>query len=165
MRVKLYFHTLKYLKPKQLIFQLLRRIYRPKITFIDYTPKLRSQLKLFNKSLKKRQSLIKPNVFQFFNENGDLDQISWSGDQKEKLWRYNQHYFDDLNSLTSESRMDWHLNILVRWVMENTQWRAEWKRLRGVFIRPDVRVRIAYETRQVCTGTFGAMASTDKRRA
>lgn len=119
MKVGLYFHTLKYLKPKQLIFQLLRRIYKPKITFIDYNPKLRSQLEVFNKSLSKQQSLIEPNIFQFFNENGDLDQISWNGEQKEKLWRYNQHYFDDLNSHTCELRLDWHLDLLERWVHEN----------------------------------------------
>ena len=47
------------------------------------------------------------------------DQISWNGEQKEKLWRYNQHYFDDLNSHTCELRLDWHLDLLERWVHEN----------------------------------------------
>jgi len=43
---------------------------------------------------------------------GKVDSVS-------KLWRYNQHYFDDLNALNADRRGEWHLALLLRWVAEN----------------------------------------------
>lgn len=37
----------------------------------------------------------------------------------EKLWRYNLHYFDDLNALDAEERIVWHYALLRRWEQEN----------------------------------------------
>ena len=39
--------------------------------------------------------------------------------QVEKLWRYNLHYFDDLNAFDADSRKHWHTDLLLRWVREN----------------------------------------------
>ena len=36
-----------------------------------------------------------------------------------KLWRYNQHYFDDLNAFDAVSRKDWHIQLMNQWVEEN----------------------------------------------
>jgi uncharacterized heparinase superfamily protein len=127
LRVSLYFHTLRYLKLKQLIFQVLKRIYKPSIRFIDYDPKVRLQDRSFKKSLNKKNSLIEPNIFEFFNERGDLNKISWNGEKKDKLWRYNQHYFDDLNSYDCELKKEWHLNLLERWIYENSYNSVGWE--------------------------------------
>lgn len=37
----------------------------------------------------------------------------------EKLWRYNLHYFDDLNALDAKERIVWHYALLRRWEQEN----------------------------------------------
>ncbi|MDB4251138.1 heparinase II/III family protein [Amylibacter sp.] len=37
----------------------------------------------------------------------------------EKLWRYNLHYFDDLNAQDSIARIEWQRVLLLRWVREN----------------------------------------------
>src|SRR5262249_13815017 len=38
----------------------------------------------------------------------------------EKLWRYNLHYFDDLNAYDAAQRQEWHCSLLSQWVCENT---------------------------------------------
>jgi uncharacterized heparinase superfamily protein len=37
----------------------------------------------------------------------------------EKLWRYNQHYFDDLDAEGAGTRAMWHRALLLRWLREN----------------------------------------------
>jgi uncharacterized heparinase superfamily protein len=60
-----------------------------------------------------------PRSFVFLNESGMLDEIGWDGAQREKLWRYNQHYFDDLNSIEGEARQAWHLALIENWIALN----------------------------------------------
>lgn len=63
--------------------------------------------------------MTQPGRFVFLNRAGDLEQIGWDGPWEEKLWRYNQHYFDDLNALEADSRLDWHRNIVASWIAQN----------------------------------------------
>jgi len=37
----------------------------------------------------------------------------------EKLWRYNQHYFNDLNASAASERHEWHLFLLKNWIEQN----------------------------------------------
>ena len=60
-----------------------------------------------------------PRSFVFLNEPGALDEIGWDGEQREKLWRYNQHYFDDLNAIDAEARRAWHLALIEDWIAHN----------------------------------------------
>ncbi|GAB1458706.1 hypothetical protein MASR2M50_04800 [Thauera sp.] len=60
-----------------------------------------------------------PRSFVFLNEPGGLDEIGWDGEQREKLWRYNQHYFDDLNAIDAEARRAWHLALIEDWIAHN----------------------------------------------
>lgn len=54
-----------------------------------------------------------------------MDAVGWHGDGPEKLWRYNQHYFDDLNAAGSEDRSAWHRLLLVDWVKWNPPGRGD----------------------------------------
>lgn len=67
---------------------------------------------------RRRQSVILGDTFKFLNNSGSLSELGWDGPQRDKLWRYNQHYFDDLNAFDSESRTDWHHALIERWVKE-----------------------------------------------
>jgi uncharacterized heparinase superfamily protein len=49
----------------------------------------------------------------------ELDEVGWFGSGVEKLWRYNQHYFDDLNAIGASDRRDWHAGLIARWLSEN----------------------------------------------
>ena len=60
-----------------------------------------------------------PRGFVFLNQPGQLDEIGWDGPQREKLWRYNQHYFDDLNAIDAPTRRAWHTALVEDWVADN----------------------------------------------
>lgn len=59
-----------------------------------------------------------PVSFRFLNEDGSLTG-GWDPCSQSKLWRYNLHYFDDLNADGFPGRQDWHLALIDRWIMEN----------------------------------------------
>jgi uncharacterized heparinase superfamily protein len=63
-------------------------------------------------------TLVAPRTFTFLNETREVD-ADWDDPSWSKLWRYNLHYFDDLNARESDSRSEWHREILRRWVQEN----------------------------------------------
>ncbi|WP_428291527.1 heparinase II/III family protein [Hydrogenophaga sp.] len=68
---------------------------------------------------RRQPSMTQAGRFIFLNRAGDLDRDGWDGPGQEKLWRYNQHYFDDLNALESVSRLDWHRQLVASWVAQN----------------------------------------------
>lgn len=65
------------------------------------------------------QSLVGPRRFRFLNIEGDLDVLGWDGADPGKLWRYNQHYFDDLVAKGSDERADWHRQLIESWIQGN----------------------------------------------
>ncbi|MHA6298262.1 heparinase II/III family protein [Devosia sp. CAU 1758] len=64
-------------------------------------------------------SLPAARCFEFLNLTGQLDEIGWDGPARSKLWRYNQHYFDDLNAVDAASRNDWQHDIIDSWIRQN----------------------------------------------
>ena len=40
----------------------------------------------------------------------------WDNPAFDKLWRYNLHYFDDLNAVDADCRHDWHRALILRWI-------------------------------------------------
>jgi uncharacterized heparinase superfamily protein len=68
-------------------------------------------------------SLRDVDTFVFLNESGALSDLGWDSaakaDSVSKLWRYNQHYFDDLNAVNAAERREWHLALLQCWIEEN----------------------------------------------
>ncbi|MFK5979019.1 MAG: alginate lyase family protein [Rhizobiaceae bacterium] len=57
--------------------------------------------------------------FSFLGETGSLAVDGWEGEQHDKLWRYNQHYFDDLNARDYDARAKWHQTALLNWLEAN----------------------------------------------
>ena len=70
----------------------------------------------------KKRSLISRNEFIFFDVKGDIDAIGWNPKNYSKLWVYNLHYFDFLNT-KKDSNNDkftlWQKIIINRWIGEN----------------------------------------------
>lgn len=60
-----------------------------------------------------------PDMFEFLGVRGSLVEVGWDGAQRETLWRYNQHYFDDLNAREASSRDEWHHRLIDDWVARN----------------------------------------------
>lgn len=69
-------------------------------------------------------SITDPRRFRFLNRDGDLDLLGWDAPDTDKLWRYNQHYFDDLNAIDAPARHDWHLALILNWIAHNTPGRG-----------------------------------------
>ena len=115
----LYYNTIKYLKFSQIVHQILKRLGLPKKKATFKVLKLRRIYKPPKKFLKKRQSLYEESQFQFFGITENLLDVGWSGQQVNDLWRYNQHYFDDLQSDPKNQRLNSQLLLLDTWIRDN----------------------------------------------
>lgn len=107
------------MKPIQVYGRLWFKYYSPKP---DLRPSLKRSFPTVNlESPARRQSSVtKSKVFRFLNTEGSLEDIGWNGPQKDKLWRYNQHYFDDLNAHEAELRTDLHNELIANWILDNS---------------------------------------------
>ena len=107
------------MRVSQLAWRLWYRVYRPKIDHSP-APPLRSHSGNWRSYAERSPSLISPNRVLFLNVEVDISSISTWNDQKyAKLWLYNLHYFDDLNAKDSSRRVDWHRQLIQRWINEN----------------------------------------------
>lgn len=113
-----YWRTVRYLKPIQIYGRLWFRIYRPQPD-LRPAPELRYRSGFFLLPARREPSLQKSGLFNFIGETAALDDVGWDNPNMEKLWRYNQHYFDDLNAAGSAIRLGWHLDLLTRWIEGN----------------------------------------------
>lgn len=118
-QVRLYWHTLKYLRFSQIYHRLRFHLWRPKIKLLPPPPLTKPSGKWVAPA-ERRPSMKAPRVWHLLGESGHLDELGWDGSQREKLWRYNQHYFDDLNSHGAADRQDWHSQLLSDWVANNS---------------------------------------------
>lgn len=57
--------------------------------------------------------------FKFLNERKQLKSIGWDDPKCKKLWRYNQHYFDDLNAADASERYHFHMDLMLDWIVNN----------------------------------------------
>jgi uncharacterized heparinase superfamily protein len=64
-------------------------------------------------------SLVGPTRWRLLAEEHDLADIGWDAPSVPLLWRYNQHYFDDLNAERAAERRAWHAALLDRWLDDN----------------------------------------------
>ncbi|KRC81732.1 heparinase II/III domain-containing protein [Sphingomonas sp. Root241] len=106
------------MKPRQFYGRLWFRFYRPPVD-ASPAPALRLPSGTWRSPARRRPSLVGPTRFDLLNEQGDLRELGWDNPDREKLWRYNQHYFDDLNAFEAEERRDWHRDLLAAWLAEN----------------------------------------------
>jgi uncharacterized heparinase superfamily protein len=113
-----YWHTLRYLRPIQFYGRIWFRYWRPRPD-LSVAPDLSVLTATFQVPAKRKSSMAGPSSFLFLNESGALDEVGWNGPQREILWRYNQHYFDDLNAFDALARHSWHLPLIQDWIAQN----------------------------------------------
>lgn len=113
-----YLHTLKYLRPVQVYGRLWYRLARPRPD-TSPAPSLREKTGSWVDPARREPSLRGPDTFVFLQVPGSLPDVGWDGPQREKLWRYNQHYFDDLNAEGANLRAAWHADLLTDWIAGN----------------------------------------------
>ena len=110
--------TVRYLKPVQIYGRVRFRLARPKPDFAP-APRLRESSGSWHVPAQRDVSLKGPTQFCFFGEEADLAEVGWDDPTRAKLWRYNQHYFDDLNARDAASRKDWHAALIEQWIADN----------------------------------------------
>lgn len=113
--IRLY-HTLKYLKLKQVVWRLLYFLPR----FRNHEtgcPAVKSIPFIYIAKLGVTEDY---DHFLFLNEENQLSKVGWDNSSLSKLWRYNLHYFDCLNQVELENdEVELQNNIICKWVIEN----------------------------------------------
>ena len=116
---------MRYLRLVQIAGRVWRKLYQPKLLVSQKSFRLRDEDGVWVQGAEHSPTLVRPREFLFLNRIGKLEEIGWTGDERSKLWRYNQHYFDDLNSKGSHKRREWHLDLLSDWLECNPPFRGE----------------------------------------
>lgn len=113
---------MRYLKPHQVYRRIWFRFIKPHADDSP-APTVRIRPGSFCSPARRTPSLVNADTFHLLNQSGSLSTLGWVDTAEtrfhSKLWRYNQHYFDDLNASNSETRNHWHVALLHIWVKEN----------------------------------------------
>ncbi|MDA9985690.1 heparinase II/III family protein [Alphaproteobacteria bacterium] len=117
-KISCYCHTVRYLKPSQIFWRLLYKIY-PVKPDLKPCPELRQMLGHWVLPIKSHKSLMIDGSFKFLNKRERLETIGWDGPACEKLWRYNQHYFDYLGARDASGWLNLHIDLMCDWVANN----------------------------------------------
>ena len=116
----LYWNTLRYLKPIQIYRRFWFRYYQPSLNGDLPQIHLSKPKGIWQKPVDHGQSLIDKNTFCFLNQTQEIiGGNGWNDPKMPKLWLYNLHYFDDLNAQKASDRLEWHRQLISRWVAEN----------------------------------------------
>jgi uncharacterized heparinase superfamily protein len=113
-----FFHTVRHLRPVQVYGRIRFRLLKPRPD-LRPAPPLRPVRGPWCRPAERRPSMTGPGRFRFLNVERSLAEVGWDDPGLAKLWRYNEHYFDDLCAEASPLRADWHRDLLLRWVAEN----------------------------------------------
>ena len=114
--IRLY-HTVKYLKLKQVVWRLIYLLPRRRTTETSF-PKTNS-IPFIHIT---KQGITKDyDHFTFLSEVNQLSLDGWDNPSQSKLWRYNLHYFDCLNQLELENEtVQLQNNLISKWIRENS---------------------------------------------
>lgn len=110
--------TLRWLRREQFIGRLRYHLHRPRPDLSPPPPR-RPHRGLWQQPPAREPCLLGPKRWRFLNVIRDLEQIGWDDPAVDLLWRYNQHYFDDLNAAGADQRRAWHDALLTQWQVEN----------------------------------------------
>lgn len=114
------YHTVKYLKPIQIVGRLQLFIPR-RISEQDNYPELRNISGKFE-FCKKHESTTDFDEFTFLSESHRLSDIGWQPENISKLWSYHLHYFDFIHGRSdwSESEKNKNIGLIHQWIDENS---------------------------------------------
>lgn len=115
----MYWHTLRHLRPVQIFGRVRRSLTRSRVDRRP-APRLRQpRIGIWVRPAHRGSTMLGPTTFRFLNRTESLADQRWDNPALEKLWRYNLHYFDDLNALDASARREWHRTLMRQWVGEN----------------------------------------------
>ena len=114
-----YIRTLRYLKIEQIFYRLYYKFfYVRKLPVFTYIPSINSISPEFCQWQK--ESWDDNFNATFLNLTSKIDVgNSWLV-SAEPLWQYNLHYFDDLNAINCEKKIDFHKRLIDCWIKSNS---------------------------------------------
>ena len=115
--LKLLIHTLRYLKLKQLFYQIFYRLIKPRLKKLP-KPELRGVMTAWDGNSFLQPATENGKTFTFLGEIGDLS-MGWNNPTYSKLWLYNLHYQDDLNAIGAENRQALGRQLIEDWISGN----------------------------------------------
>jgi len=118
-KIFFYVNTVKYLKWQQVYFRLIRKLLKPKVTEKLQKVRLYGSDKWHHELLYKNRINEKMEA-SFLNSRKILNlPADWHQESPSKLWLYNLHYFENLLSENSETRVKFHSKLLNSWIKDN----------------------------------------------
>ncbi len=110
--------TVRHLTPVQIFGRVRFRLAKPRLDLAP-APSLAERDGVWQAPPCREPSLTGPTRFRFLNEEAELAEHGWDDPNLAKLWRYNQHYFDDLNARDTAQRHEWHKALIAEWIASN----------------------------------------------
>lgn len=115
---RLYWATLRDLKPVQIYGRVWRRLHQSRLRDAP-PPECRKRRGTWVSPAMREPSLLGSDTFCFLSETRTLGDWGWDSPSVARLWRYNLHYFDDLNADSAADRSSWHHGLIRRWISDN----------------------------------------------
>lgn len=117
-RLSLYLYTVRYLKPIQLFYLLRLRFLQTSLPREVSLPEVRISKKSWVNCCRS-PSMFGSRTFSFLNRTEEIDlSKGWVVSGTTLLWRYNLHYFDDLNAAAAKERTQWHAQLIRSWIYD-----------------------------------------------
>ena len=115
-----FWRTVRHLRAEQILGRAWFRLHKPRPD-LRPAPALRGATGVWVAPARRESSFIGPTRFRFLNAEHTLASgpAAWDDPDLERLWRYNLHYFDDLNAVDAAQRAPGHCELVARWVAEN----------------------------------------------
>ena len=112
--------TVRHLRAEQIVGRAWFRLHRPRPD-LRAAPALRGTTGAWVRPAERAASMPGPNRLRFLNVEHTLDDsaAAWDDTRMSRLWRYNLHYFDDLNAAGHRDRARLHHALIQRWIAQN----------------------------------------------
>ena len=112
------YHTVKYLKAKQIIWRVLNLFPRFISENKNYPTPI--EIRKSNSFIPREQITSDYINFTFLNETNSLKEFGWNNNVSSKLWIYNLHYFECLLQVNSSAiQFDAQVKLIENWIENN----------------------------------------------
>ncbi|MCE2918191.1 MAG: heparinase II/III family protein [Rubrivivax sp.] len=117
-RIGRLWRTVRWLRPVQVTGRLRFKLHKPRPDPRP-APPLRAAVGDWIRPPAREASLVAPDRLVLIGAEHALRDVGWDSEVVPLLWRYNLHYFDDLNAVGSAQRRPWQRDLVRRWLVEN----------------------------------------------
>src|SRR4051812_31075001 len=100
----MYWQTLRHLRAVQIYGRARLRLKRRQVDLRPAPPVRWTRPTIWVQPACRKPSMLGPTTLRFLNKTEHVRDRGWDNPAIEKLWRYNLHYFDDLNAADASAR-------------------------------------------------------------